>query len=136
MTSSKPIGRFTRFINEDNKIYSATGKVKPKAFYLRPRKEKTHISVYLTENRSESDIWDLGYRITKPILVGRADLDACKVYSLGLCIIIDKPSTGHAKLGPFPEMKSAQEKRKEMVRIASELANISNTKRYPPPKNS
>lgn len=133
MTASKPTGRFTRFINDPKKIYYGNGKVKPKAFYLRNRKEKTHISVYLTENHSESDIWDLGRRITKPILVGRADLDACKVYSLGLCIIIDNPSTGHSKLGPFPEMKSAQEKRKEMVRIATELANISNTKRYPPP---
>ena len=133
MTSSKPTGRFTRFINDPKKIYYDNGKVKPKAFYLRPRKEKTHISVYLTENRSESEIWALGHRITKPILAGRADLDACKVYSLGLCIIIDKPSTGHAKLGPFPEMNSDLEKRREMVRIATQLANISNTKRYPPP---
>ena len=136
MTSSKPTGRFTRFINDPKKIYSATGKVKPKAFYLRPRKEKNYISVYLTENRSESDIWDLGRKITKTSktsLAGRADLDACKVYSLRLCIIIDNPSTGHAKLDPFPEMNSDLEKRREMVRIATQLANISNTKRYPPP---
>ena len=133
MTSSKPTGRFTRFINDPKKIYSVTGKVKPKAFYLRPRKEKNYISVYLTENLSESDIWDLGRRIMKPELAGRADFDACKVYSLRLCIIIDKPSTGHAKLGPFPEMNSVREKRREMVRIATLLADISNTKRYTPP---
>ena len=136
MTSLKPTGRFTRFINHRNKIRFDDGKVKPNAFYLRPNKEKTYISVFFTEKRSESDIWDLGHRITKPKLVGRADLDACKVYGLGLCIIIDNPSTGHSKLGPFPEMNSVEEKRKEMLRIASDLANISNTKRYYPPKNS
>ena len=133
MTFSKPTGRFTRFINEDNKFY-ADGRVKPRAFYPRSQ-EKTHISVYFTENLIECDIWDLGHRYIKPIVAGRADLDACEVYSIGLWIIIDDESTGHAKLGPFPEVTSTsgRENKDERLHIATKLANISNVKRYPRP---
>lgn len=133
MTVSKPTGRFTRFINEDKKFY-ANGRVKPRAFYPRP-KEKTHISVFLTENLSESDIWALGHHMRIKPIVGRADLDACKVYSIGLSIIIDNKSTGHAKLGPFPEVTptSDKEKKDEREQIAARLAYISNVKRYARP---
>ena len=91
--------------------------------------------MFLTENLSESDIWALGHRCIKPIVAGRADLDACKVYSIGLRIIIDNKSTGHAKLGPFPEVTPTSDKEKvdEREQIAARLAYISNVKRYTRP---
>ncbi len=133
MTCSKPTGRFTRFINEDQKI-GADGKVKPRAFYPRPS-EKGYISVFFTENLIENDVWDLGLLHIKPTMVGRADLDGCDVFNIGMCITIDNKVPKHAKLGPFPEVTttSPREKIDERSQKAAKLADISNTKRYFPP---
>ena len=129
MNFTNPTGRFTRFINEDSKFYR-NGFVKPRAFY--PKRGETHISVYLTESLIESDIWDLGNQHIKPTLVGRVDLDACKVYNIGLCITIDNIPPLHATLGPFPKVTSEldREEKERRSHIASQLANISNAKRY------
>ena len=128
MNSKNPTGRFTRFINEDSKLF-ANGCVKPRAFY--PKGGETDISVYLTESLIESDIWDLGKKHIKP-LVGRADLEACKVYDIGLCIIVDNNPTWHATLGPFPKVtsESDRETKERRSHIASQLAEMSNTKVY------
>jgi hypothetical protein len=123
MDFSNPTGRFTRFLNDKNK-YSSNG-VKPRAFF--PKSGETHTSVYLTENLIESDVWDLGHKYIKPTVEGRADLDACEVYKIDMCITIDDKLTGHANLGPFPKVTAASDKEKKDMRlhIASKLAYIS-----------
>ena len=130
MAFSKTTGRFTRFLN-DKRYFYHDGRVKPRAFYPRP-KEKPYISVFFTENLMECEIWDLGHQIIKPSVVGRADLDACEVYGIGLSINIDNELTGHAKLGPFPERTSTsdREKKDERQHVAAKLAYISDVKFY------
>lgn len=123
MNFSKPTGRFTRFLN-DKKKYSSKG-VKPRAFF--PKSGETDISVYLTENLIESDIWDLGHKYIRPAVEGRADLDAHEVYKIDMCITIDDKLTGHANLGPFPKVTATSDREKKEMRlaIASKLAYIS-----------
>ena len=115
--------------------FSSNG-VKPRAFF--PKSGETDISVYLTENFIERDIWALGNKYIKPTVEGRADLDACKVYNIDLCITIDNKCTGHAKLGPFPKVTAASDREKKEMRlaIAAKLAYISNFKLYICPENS
>jgi hypothetical protein len=129
MNSKNTTGRFTRFINERKKFF-ANGCVKPKAFF--PKRGDTDISVYLTESLIESDIWELGNQHIKPTLVGRADFDAYKVYDIGLSIIVDNTPTWHATLGPFPKVTSESDREAKEMRshIATQLAKMSNAKRY------
>ena len=46
----------------------------------------------------------LGIENIIPELAGRADLDGCDVYEIGLCIKIDDDSNGHANMFPFPDV--------------------------------
>ena len=130
MACSKLTGRFTRFINEDNKFY-ADGSIKPKAFFP-TKKEKTHISVFFTEDLSEPDVWKLGLTHIKPTVEGRADMDGSCVFNMGMCITIDNKLPRHASLGPFPEVTSTSDREIKDLRsqIAAKLVDISNVKRY------
>ena len=137
MNSSKPTGRFTRYINEEEKVYK-NGRLKPRAFYP-TKEEKDHISVFFIEKLNEADIWNIGIGRILPQLLGRADFNGACVTDIGLYIKIDNIPPGHASLGPFPDLTSVSNEREKRrltdirSQIGAALAYISTDfKRYVP----
>ena len=76
MSCSKQPGRFTRFINEDQKFY-ADGSFKSQSLPPYKYGKKLTYLCFFTEGLNETDTWKLGLANIKPALEGRADMDGC-----------------------------------------------------------